>query len=156
MSRDYNEGMQVILNVLLALSIAVATPGATATEQRTTTDTKPPATKILTLSGCVSADPSGPGAFTLSDTKPGTSYRLTGLDVREYAGQRVQVSGVTSRRLRIVGGLYPSPNVAAQAGAIDPAQAAVAAASGPGAASKTLPEFRVKGVQAIPGACPQR
>ena len=145
------------MTALIAFSITVATLGAAATQQHTTTDTKPPATKILTLSGCVSADPSGPGAFTLSDTKPATLYRLTGLDVREYAGQRVQVSGVTSRRLRIVGGLYPSPNVAAQAGAIDPAQAAVAAASGQaGATSKPPQEFRVKSIRAIPGACPQR
>jgi hypothetical protein len=79
-----------------------------------------------------------------------------GTDVREYVGQHVEVSGVASRRVQIVGGLYPSPNVAAQAGAIDPNQAAIAAVSGPAAGGRPPVEFRVKSVRAIPGPCPEQ
>jgi hypothetical protein len=54
--------------------------------------------------------------------------------------------------------LWPSPNVAGQAGAIDPAQASIARQPG-GAASGTggieLPEFRVVSVRGIDGSCGQ-
>jgi hypothetical protein len=145
---------------LLGLLFVVATTGVAARQQPTgKASTKQPA-KPLTLSGCISASPNETGLFTLSDTtqrnKQGTTYRLVGTDVREYVGQHVEVSGVAPRRVQIVGGLYPSPNVAAQAGAIDPSQAAIAAASGPAAGSRPLVEFRVKSVRAIPGACPER
>jgi hypothetical protein len=142
------------------LFIVAATTGAAARQQQpATASTKQPA-KPLTLSGCISASPNETGLFTLSDTKQGnrqgTKYKLVGTDVREYVGQHVEVSGVAPRRLQIVGGLYPSPNVAAQAGAIDPSQAAIAAASAPGAGASPLVEFRVKSVRAIPGACPEQ
>jgi hypothetical protein len=57
--------------------------------------------------------------------------------------------------LTIKGGLLPNPNVAAQAGAMDPARAAMASAggaAGPGAVD--LPEFKVKSVRPVSGGCP--
>ena len=80
----------------------------------------------LTLSGCVQKSETPAGQFMLAD---GSSiYRLTGVDVRDYVGRRVEVVGRAPRRLKIVGGLFPSANVAAQAGDMDPARAATAAA----------------------------
>jgi hypothetical protein len=66
------------------------------------------------------------------------------------------VGGPQGKRLSISGGLWPSPNVAAQAGAIDAAEASIArqpggAASGTGGAN--LPEFRVVSVRSIDGSC---
>jgi hypothetical protein len=53
-----------------------------------------------------------------------------------------------------IGGLYPSANVAAQAGAIDPAQAAAAVLAG-GAGPGTDVELRVQRVRRLAGSCPQ-
>jgi hypothetical protein len=108
------------------------------------------------LVGCVSDDPGASGAFTL-DESGGSKYRLTGKSVRKYAGRMVRlVGGLQGKRLSIRGGLWPSPNVAAQAGAIDPAQASIARQPG-GAASGTggvdLPEFRVVSVRGVDGSC---
>jgi hypothetical protein len=109
------------------------------------------------LVGCVSSDPGASGAFTL-DESGGGKYRLTGKSVRKYAGRMVRlVGGPQGKRLSIRGGLWPSPNVAAQAGAIDSAQASIArqpggAASGTGAAGD-LPEFRVASVRGMEGSC---
>ena len=68
----------------------------------------PPLTpgKPLTLNGCVQKSEVDPNQFTLSDSTDGTTYRLTGADVRPHVG----------RKVRIVGGLMPSANIAAQAG----------------------------------------
>lgn len=112
-------------------------------------------TKPITLSGCVQRGESSPDQFTLSENKGSQVYRLTGTDLRDYVGRRVQIiGGVASNRLRIVGGLTPSPNAAAQAGAMDPARAATAAASGSAGPGRVeLPEFRVKSVRPITGSC---
>jgi hypothetical protein len=150
---------------VIALTFVVAMKSATATQQPpaaagakqppATTSTKQPA-KPLTLTGCVNASPTENGVFTLSDTDGGTTYRLVGADVREFVGKHVQVSGLGPRRLQIVGGLYPSANAAAQAGAIDPGQAAIAAASEQAAGTKPPIEFRVKAVRTTPGTCADR
>jgi hypothetical protein len=108
------------------------------------------------LVGCVSDDPGASGAFTL-DESGGSKYRLTGKSVRKYAGRMVRlVGGPQGKRLSIRGGLWPSPNAAAQAGAIDSAQASIARQPG-GAASGTggvdLPEFRVVSVRGVDGSC---
>lgn len=112
----------------------------------------------IVMTGCVSTDAST-RELTFTDAKDGTKYKLTGTKADKYAGQRVQIVGAfETRRLRIVGGLSPSPNVAAQAGDIDPARAAVAAAPGGGATgtgSPRLPEFRVSKVSAVAGECPE-
>jgi hypothetical protein len=114
------------------------------------------AAKPLTLVGCVQASEAGSNQFTLADDSDKIStYRLSGRSMKKYAGRRVEVVGgmVSSSRLKITGGLLPSPNVAAQAGAIDPSQAANAGSAGNGAGSGELPEFRVKTVRQLGGAC---
>jgi hypothetical protein len=140
---------------LLAIACAAAIPVAQTTS-------KNEAPKALTLSGCVQPSESAPNQFTFADdVNPTTStmYRLSGRDMKKYAGKRVEiVGGVVGPRVKISGGLYPSPNVAAQAGAMDPTQAVIAGSSG-GASSGTgnvdLPEFRVKSVKTLDGDCPQ-
>src|SRR5256885_3648638 len=79
---------------------------------------------ITTLTGCVEQSATAKNQFTMSDDS-GT-YRLTGKDVREFVGKRVELAGAQPKLL-IKGGLYPTPNVAGQAGAMDPTRAAVAA-----------------------------
>ncbi len=119
--------------------------------------TKKQPTKDVTLVGCVGGDNEAPGQFTLSEAKEGTTYRLSGTNMREYSGHRVQIVGTpASGRFHIAGGLVPSANAAAQAGALDPARSAREAASGTGGAAGSiqLPEFRVKRVRPVSGECP--
>ena len=94
-------------------------------------------TAPVTLNGCVTRDYSdakNASTYTfLSDE--GGRYRLNGKGVSKYSGMSVQVTGtIDNKKVKFVGGLYPSPNIAAQAGAIDPGVAAVAAM--PGGSSK--------------------
>ena len=146
--------MRAVLIAFLLISSSIAAAQAPSSESSKSKDTA----KTLTISGCVTGDETAPGAFTLSDSKEGTTYRLTGTNVRGYANQRVQIAGsVVQPRLKITGGLVPSPNVAAQAGAMDPVQAAMAGSGGSAnGSSMPLPEFRVKSVRPIAGSCPQR
>lgn len=128
----------------LILAIAVATPGAQAGQ--TSTSSPPPAgTQTITLTGCIQLDAARPEWFTLSDTKTGTKYRLTGANVRAYVW----------RNVRIVGGLVPSPNIAAQAGAIDQTKAAMAiqGSNPPGAGNIEPLEFNVARVRRLTGSC---
>lgn len=113
--------------------------------------------KTLSLSGCVVGNEKTPDQFTIEDAAEG-KYRLTGLKLGNYVGQRVQLAGtiVETKKLIVKGGLLPNPNVAAQAGAMDPARAAVASsggAAGPGTVD--LPEFKVKSVRPVSGGCPR-
>ena len=109
----------------------------------------------ITLSGCVSRTaPQQP--FTLLDAASGTRYRLTGKTVRKYDGLRVELVGAfPGSRLAVKGGLLPSPNTAAQAGAMDPTRAIVAGMSsaGSGADETALPEFQVARVRTLAGSC---
>jgi hypothetical protein len=116
-----------------------------------------PASKTLSLSGCVVRGETTPDQYTIEDRKEGSKYRLTGVKVSDFVGQRVQIAGslVETKRLTIKGGLMPNANVAAQAGAMDPARAAMAAAGGAaGPGTVDLPEFRVKSVRPVSGGCP--
>jgi hypothetical protein len=148
--------MRISFTRRIAGACALALLSASALAQNKTDKPAKPAPKILTLSGCVVRGETMPGQYTLEDKEAGTRYRLTGTDVRDYIGRRVQiVGGVPSRRLTIVGGLTPNANVAAQAGDMDPARAATAAAGGAaGPGTVQLPEFRVKSVRPVSGACP--
>ena len=135
--------MRILLTAALALSIASAAAA------------QPPAGKrpsTITLSGCVQKSETSPNQFTLVDDY--AIYRLSGIDVREFVGRRVQVVGGPPRKLKIVGGLKPSPNVAGQAGAIDPATAAIAIHDN-AARNGTGPEIelRVKSIKSIDGSC---
>jgi hypothetical protein len=137
--------------------MVAAAVSVSAQKQESAKPAKPvkPATPI-TLTGCVQRGESMPDQFTLSEHKGSQIYRLTGPDLREYVGRRVRLIGgpPDSKRLRIVGGLTPTPNIAGQAGAIDPSRAATEAATattGPGTVE--LPEFRVKSVRPVSGSC---
>jgi hypothetical protein len=140
----------IVTAVCARAAAAQSTPAAADTTAKKSTG------KLLTLDGCVTASATK-GEWVLSDAKGHELYRLSGTDAHEYLGRRVQVSGVPSRRVQIGFGLYPSPNVAAQAGAIDSTQAAIAAVNA-GTTSQTapLPQLRVKSVQPVAGSCPQR
>jgi len=146
--------MRTILFGAAAIACCIAA-APQAQSGKTTPKSKP---KPITLVGCVASD-DGNGQLTLSDAESGTTYRLTGTDVRKYAGKRIEIVGrpADSTKLKIRGGLTPSPNVAAQAGAMDPAQAAIATSSG-GTTAATgnaeLPQFRVQMVKPVAGECP--
>jgi Protein of unknown function (DUF5818) len=112
--------------------------------------------KSIHVTGCVAADEADAARFTLADDTGATTYRLSGKDVREYLGKRVEVVGNERSKLKIVGGLTPSPNIAGQAGAIDPTRAAMAAQGAEGNAQPgniLVPEFHVTAVKAVPGGC---
>ena len=121
------------------------------TESAPTAQVKPAPTRLGTLVGCVAS--AIPGQYTMVDPKEGTTYRLSGTDISKYVGQRVQVTRDSSKRLKIAGGLVPSANAAAQAGAVDPTPAA-AMPQAPGGGYAAAEEFRVKSVKAVPGNCP--
>jgi len=109
----------------------------------------------LRLTGCVSPKPEG-GDYTFTNAADGNRYRLTGKDIKKFAGLKVEVVESTSKGFAVKGGLYPSPNVAAQAGALDPVQSAIATQRGSGNTPGTaadLPEFRAQRVKAVQGEC---
>jgi hypothetical protein len=113
--------------------------------------------KEIRLNGCIARDRIPPGQFTFLDNEGGGRYRLTGKGLKNFVGQRVEiVGGPPGKGITFRTGLLPSPNVAAQAGALDPAQAAVANLPG-GAADANpkapLPEFRVIRLRGVEGAC---
>jgi hypothetical protein len=108
------------------------------------------------LTGCVSDRANETGAFTFTDTQTGGKYRLTGKKMQNYAGRMVAVFGGPNKRLSIRGGLWPSPNAAGQAGALDPAQESISRQPGGASASRgdaALPEFNVVRVRTVDGSC---
>lgn len=142
-------------NAVLLLAALVALPSmltAQSTSPAEQKDGKRPA--AITMSGCMSAKPTN-GNFTFT-AKDGSKYRLTGKNLKKYAGQEVEIIGGEGKKLAVKGGLWPSPNAAAQAGAIDPGQAIIASQPG-GAATGTgdvqLPEFNVNRLSVLGGAC---
>lgn len=104
------------------------------------------ADKTMTLLGCVHGDDVGADSFALSDKKAGPAYRLSGTDAHANVGHRVW----------IVGGLVPSPNIAAQAGAIDPVTAAMATPglNLAGTGNVQLLEFNVIRARPVTRSCP--
>lgn len=140
-----------LLAALLVAQAAAAAPAQTAKTQ------DKDAAKQFRLNGCISRDGIRPGQFNFLDNDSGDKYRLTGKNLKKFVGQRVEiVGGPPGKGVTFKTGLWPSPNVAAQAGAMDPAQAAVArmpggAADAPG--PSPLPEFRVVQLHGVDGAC---
>jgi hypothetical protein len=140
----------------LAAALAVA-PALAAAQQAApkSTNKRTSGSKTVTLTGCVERG-STPNQLTIADDENG-KYEVSGSDIRKYVGRRVQVAGTPgSTRFRVKGGLWPTPNVAAQGGAIDPAKAAVAAQPGGGATGTgdvDLPTFKVKSIRTLDGAC---
>jgi hypothetical protein len=115
--------------------------------------TKTPTTVELT--GCVSLSPSADGQFVFIDGASGGSYHLNGKNIKKYAGQRVTIVGdPRSKRIQVRTGLWPSPNIAAQAGALDPAQESIARHSGgTNMPDARAPELRVVRMNGVEGAC---
>jgi hypothetical protein len=148
--------LRSLASVACALGLLTAAASPTLAQGKTADKPAKPAPKVITLSGCVVRGETTPGQYTIEDKEAGLTYRLSGTDVRDYIGRRVQVvGGVPSRRFTIVGGLTPNANVAAQAGDMDPARAAVAGAGGAaGPGTVQLPEFKVKSVRPVSGGCP--
>src|SRR5438270_11271775 len=111
---------------LLLTSMVVALNGqTTGSEGSSPAQRGTPSPKLVTLVGCVAADDATPGQYTIMESKGGAIYRLSGANMRTYVGKQVEVTG-GPRRLHITGGLLPSPNAAAQAGAVDQPPAAAA------------------------------
>ena len=133
---------------------AAALLAAQTSAPRNSTPAKDP-TPAITLTGCVSADPTTPGAYTFFDPKTGNNYKLTGPETEKLADKRWDiVVGKGARRLTIRGGLVPSANVAAQGGALDPGQDAGSLRSGPPADAKaSMREFRPTTLLAASGIC---
>lgn len=127
------------LMLAAAISIPQAGPPAPPQPQQTTPG------KTLTLTGCVQPVPSDTNYFTLSDRATGTRYRLTGRNVKSYVW----------RNVRIIGGLVPTANIAAQAGSIDPTRAAMVNENGsrPGPEGVPAVELNVLRVRATSGSC---
>lgn len=139
---------------IAAIAVAAALSASAAAAQQTSS-ARPD--EPITLTGCVSSTRAGSGEFTFTDPASGGKYRLTGKSVRKFAGQMVEiVGGGRGKRLSVRGGLWPSPNIAGQVGAIDPATASIARQPGgaaSGAAEPTLPEFNVVRVRGVDGSC---
>ncbi len=146
------------LDVIASLVFACAVPALSAQTAPTTPapsqDQKSPS-KPLTLSGCVQGL-GGTDQYTLWDPTPSRKeapvYRLSGVELKLFAGHRV----------RVVGGLVPSTNVAAQAGALGPPQSSMVSVGGVNAGGNPvtpagttpLPELRVKSIKLLTGTCP--
>jgi hypothetical protein len=139
-----------------ALPIIVAVVAlSTAAGAQETKAPKPP--KTLKLTGCIEPDPAQADRFMMTDQHDGSKYRLTGMNFREYLGRPVELDGgIVLKGLKISGGLLPNANIAAQAGSIDPARAAVQAATSDSTTGTPVDvqEFRVKAVRpAASGSC---
>jgi hypothetical protein len=135
--------------VLLALLSWLPAPVWQSQSQPSTSDASGKHQAPMTLAGCVSPKPAN-GNFTFT-TKDGTKYQLSGKNLKKYAGQEVEIVGGEGKKLTIKGGLMPSPNVAAQAGAMDPTQAAIAAQSA--GTGSDLPVLTVSSVRGVSRSC---
>ncbi len=141
--------------VLGVIVVVLSTAGSAASQQVSGSARRQPVATV-SLMGCVGATPGPSGQFGFVDAGTGSTYRLTGRDVRKFAGQRTQiVVGFSSNAVTIRGGLWPSPNVAAQAGALDSAQAAVATReqTNVAASNGAVTELRVVDVRGLSGTC---
>ena len=138
----------LLASFLLACSTTGFAAAQTNSPPSSSTEPKPSASSVkrLDLTGCVQGGVEGDvDQYVLVDGKDKKTYRLSGKGLRTYVG----------RHVRVEGGLYPSANVAAQAGAIDPAQAAAVALSGGAGPGTVQVELRVQRVRRLAGSCPQ-
>ena len=141
---------------LCALLVAVGSLELSAQQSGSQAEKKPQsAPRTLTLTGCVEKGGT-PNQFTLQDEANG-KYEVSGSGINKFVGKRVQIAGTPgSNRFRVKGGLWPTPNVAGQAGAIDPAKAAIASQPGGGATGTgdiALPTLKVRSIRALDGGC---
>jgi hypothetical protein len=127
---------------MCAVCVLLLGAGLSAQTKTDKKDTQKP--EMITLSGCIVRGEHAPGQYTIDDKAAGT-FRLTGTNVRDYLGRRVQIIGgiPTAKRLVIKGGLTPNPNVAAQGSSIDPALITVIAQGGmPAPVTSSFPSSR--------------
>lgn len=141
-------GMKVLL-------VAWATATSVYAQSTDTPGERKRADAPITLTGCVETG-AGPNEFTINDAAVG-KYKVSGSRISRFVGRQVEVVGTPDTgRLRVRGGLYPSPNAAGQAGAMDPVKAAIAAQPGgpsAGTGGVQLPELKVKSVKTLSGGC---
>jgi hypothetical protein len=144
----------------MMLQLFAATAVLLAQAPSTTPAPKPDPNAPLTMNGCVSrdyTDSKNSTAYLFQDNVDGSRYRLKGKSLSKYSGMSVVVVGsLDSKKVKFVGGLYPSPNIAAQAGAIDPGKAAVAAMPGgstTGTGNVDLPTLNVTNLSLGKGEC---
>ena len=142
--------------MLPIFAVAVLLAQAQTSEPAKKADPKAP----ITMDGCVTrdyTDSRNASAYTFVDSIDGARYHLKGKSLSKYSGMSVQVIGVIdTKRVKFVGGLYPSPNIAGQAGAIDPGKAAVAAMPGgaaTGVGNVDLPTLNVTRLSFGQGEC---
>jgi hypothetical protein len=145
-----------VFAVALSLAPAAQQKSPDSTDKTSDSTAKKQTTpKVITLDGCVEKG-SAPNQYTLNDDVNGR-YQVSGSDIAKYVGRRVEVAGTPGpTKFKVKGGLWPTPNVAAQAGAIDPVQAAIASQPGGGAAgtgSVDLPTLKVRSVRTLDGGC---
>ena len=121
-------------HLLLALILAGATGTLPAQTGQTATS---PGAKVapsqpLILTGFSMRDTKDVTPPMFTDHMDGTKHRLSDWHLTKASSlfSMQAHSIVDTPRLKIAGGLTPSPNLAAQAGAIDPGQAAVVALGG--------------------------
>ena len=142
--------MSAMLTVICATSIAGAA------QSSSQTDAKQSAPKTITLAGCVEKV-AGPSTRYTMQGADGSKYEVSGGGINKFVGKRVEIAGIPgSTRLKVKGGLWPTPNVAAQGGAVDPAKAAVAAMPGGGASGTgdvNLPTVKVRSIRSLDGVC---
>jgi hypothetical protein len=138
----------------LPFDLAQAEPGQTRGATPADSSTPKPADKEIRLNGCIARDKSMPGQFTFLDNESGGKYRLTGKNLKKFVGQRVEiVGGPPGKSVTFRTGLWPSPNAAARAGALSPAQIAIANREGIADGSMPLPEFHVVSLRGLEGGC---
>jgi hypothetical protein len=135
-----------IMPVVVALLLAQSQPAP----QKKADSNEP-----VTLKGCVVRETSSGSSYTFTDSA-GLKYRLAGKSVEKYSGMAVEVVGLVDKRnVAVTGGLWPTPNVAAQAGNMDPGKAAVIALGGgsTGTGRVELPTLRITRVGLGAGEC---
>jgi hypothetical protein len=140
--------------LLTAASVAAGQQPTASPSASDKTDKNVP--KTVTLSGCVTKGNGQPNQVTLDDEQNG-KYQLNGNRIGRYLGRRVEIAGTAdTSRLKIKGGLWPTPNAAGQAGAMDPVRAAIASQPGgpsSGTGDADLPSFRLKSIRTLEGGC---
>jgi hypothetical protein len=140
--------------LLLAAMILAQAPATQAPAPAPKTDNS------VTMNGCLTrdyTDAKSVNAYTFIDNTDGARYHAKGRSLSKYSGMSVQVTGVVdTKKVKVVGGLYPNPNVAGQAGSLDPARAAVAAMPGgtsAGTGNVELPTLNVTRLSLGQGEC---
>ena len=135
-------------SVLLVSSVAHAQESKTPSPSSTPTS--------ITMTGCISAKPQASGQYVFSEADRVREYKLSGKEIRKFAGLRVEVVGSTpGNGLTIRTGLWPTPSGGARGVAQDPGQAAIARQPGGGGAGadRQFQEFRVSRIRTLEGVC---